>query len=399
MKIAFVNQYYKTGSTGKIVSDIQDFLDVQGINSHAFCSIGKQDERVSLYGDKLHLRLTQLENRCLGNHSFGFFTRTTKIVDDLVKYDPDIVHLHNIHGFYMYAPSLFRYLVEYNKTVIWTLHDCWSMTGHCAYFDYIGCTKWKKMCNNCGGLKRYPQSWIDRTSAFYERKRNLFTSCKKLNIVTPSYWLKDIVCESYLANSNSITVINNGIDLNIFKPYDHDDLKAQQGYQEKTVILGVSSDGFSGRKGGVFFSELAKHLDDSYKIVMIGVKEEDYKYLPDNIVKIRRTNNQEELAKYYSMADVFINPTLEDNYPTVNLESLACGTPIITFKTGGSPECVNSETGLVTDQKDTRSLINCIHTIDLSTARRDECVKFAKSHFSKATFAEHYYNLYKSLML
>ena len=399
MRIAFVNQYYKIGSTGKIVSDIMDYLDANSIECHAFCAQGIQDERVTLYGDKMHLRLTQLENRCLGNHSFGLFTNTSKIIDDLEKYNPDIVHLHNIHGFYLYAPSLFRYLVDYNKIVVWTLHDCWPMTGHCAYFDYVGCNKWRVGCRDCGGLKRYPQSWIDRSSTFYDRKKNLFTSCKKLNIVTPSKWLRDIVDQSFLAGSQSVTVINNGIDLEIFKPYDHNELKAQQGYQDKTVLLGVSSDGFSGRKGGAYFAEMAKQLDDRYRIIMIGVKDEDYKYLPDNIVKIRRTNNQEELAMYYSMSDVSINPTLEDNYPTVNLESLACGTPIITFMTGGSPESVTNGNGLVTAKNDTKSLIDCVNSIELSSNMRQRCANYAKSHFSKELFAKEYCNLFKTLLL
>ena len=398
MKVALINQYYGLGSTGKIVSDLQDYMDSIRINSHAFCAMGEVTSRASLYGDVFHLRASQLENRLLGNHGFGFFTTTTKLLSDLDKYKPDIVHLHNIHGFYLNVELLFAYLVKHNIPVVWTFHDCWPITGHCAYFDYIGCDKWKIACYDCECLSRYPQSWVDRSKKYFEKKKKMLTSCKNLNIVTPSNWLKEIVNDSFLSTAQSVNVINNGIDLEVFKPQNHDLIKQKMGYKGKTVILGVSSGGFSERKGGKYFAELVDKLDSRYKIILIGVNDDDLSYLPYSIKTIKRTNNQAELAEYYSMADIFLNPTLEDNFPTVNIEALACGTPVITFPTGGSVESVFEGVGAVTQNCTSDALKVVIENTAITDSVRFKCRSIAVKRFSKLSFSQKYCELYRKIL-
>lgn len=242
------------------------------------------------------------------------------------------------------------------KPVFWTLHDCWSFTGHCCHFDVIKCDKWKNGgCYDCPQKSGYPKSlFLDRSKTNFKKKKKLFTSVKNLTIITPSEWLAGKVRESFLSEY-PIKVINNGIDVSVFKPTPSD-FKKRYGIENKKIILGVAS-GWGRYKGFNDFIELSKRIDDNYKVVLVGVSKEQKKVLPANILGIERTDDTTELAEIYSAADVFVNPTYEDTYPTVNLEAQACGTPVVTYKTGGSPESVNMDYGKVVEQGNLNELI------------------------------------------
>lgn len=342
MKIVQINSVCGIRSTGRICTDIAEAL---GQDGHE-CKIAYGRETVpekyekyavrvgSDFGVKVHAGLSRIFDRS------GFYSKkaTKKFVKWIKEYDPDIIHLHNLHGYYINIKILFDYLKKANKPVIWTLHDCWPFTGHCSYFDYIGCNKWQTLCRRCPQKKKYPASLIfDNSEKNYKIKSKIFNGISNLTIVTPSEWLAQLLKQSFFKDY-PVKVINNGIDLTVFKPTPSD-FKEKNNLLDKKIILGVASV-WDARKGLNDFVELSKLLDDAYKIVLVGISETQKRNLPTNILTISRTNSISELAEIYSASYVLFNPTYEDNYPTVNLEAQACGTPVITYNSGGSAESV-----------------------------------------------------------
>lgn len=243
---------------------------------------------------------------------------------------------------------------------MWTLHDCWSFTGHCSYYSYVGCNRWQTLCNDCPQKRSYPISWLlDRSEQNYRDKIQAFTSVKKLTLVPVSNWLAGEIKQSFLKDY-PIKVIHNGIDTDTFVPRELN--KVDLGLEDRFLILGIASV-WSSRKGLADFIELRKFLPDDYSIVLIGLDEKQIRSLPKGIVGIKRTNSVGELAAYYSLSDVYFNPTWEDNFPTVNLEALACGTPVITYRTGGSVEAVDENTGFIVEQGDIISVTKIVQLI------------------------------------
>ena len=308
-----------------------------------------------------------------------------------------MIHLHNLHGYYLHIGLLFEYLKKANKTVIWTLHDCWAFTGHCTYFDFIGCEKWKIECHDCPLKKDYPKSFfIDNSTWNYNQKKELFSGIENLTIVTPSIWLAELVKQSFLRNY-PVKVINNGIDLNAFCPKPSN-FRVSYKLEDKFILLGVASN-FGERKGFHYFIELSKQLLPDEKIVLVGLSEKQIKSLPDEkILGLTKTNSIKELSEIYSAADVFINPTLEDNFPTTNLEALACKTPVITFNSGGSPECLDANSGLIVERGDLQGLVTAIATVRQNGKEfySENCQKRAKKRFDKNDRFQEYIELYKS---
>ena len=343
------------GSTGKIMGEIEAILSKNGYNVTCFYGRRKpfKDKNCEKICNKFSVFLHGIFTLLFNYHGcYSYFT-TKKMIKKLKRINPDIIHLHNIHGYYLNYNLLFKYLKnDFNGKVYWTLHDCWSFTGHCAYFDYIKCNKWKEHCNQCPQLKTYPISlFFDTSYNEYKLKKETFTNVNNLTIITPSKWLKELLKKSYL-NKYKIKLINNGINLQVFKPIiDKTIYKKYNIKADKKIILGVASP-WSKRKGFDDFLKLSKIISNNYQIVLVGLTNKQLNILPENIIGISRTDNQKELVKIYSIADVFVNPTLEDNYPTVNLEAIACGTPIVTYNTGGCKEQVFNNTGFVCNNFD-----------------------------------------------
>ena len=339
MKVLQINSVCGYGSTGNIVVDLYRALKEQGHECCVAYGRGNAPEDVQSYriGSDVDVYVHGILSRVTDKHGFYSTRATKRFVHWMKEYDPDVIHLHNLHGYYINIEILFDALKEMDKPVVWTLHDCWAFTGHCAYFEYAGCDKWKTRCQKCPLKKEYPTSlFFDNSKNNYIRKQKVICALDQMTIVTPSQWLKNLVEESFLQKYPS-EVIHNGIDLNIFHP-TYKNLKEKYGLQDKKIILGVASE-WGKRKGLQDFFELSDLLDNRYQIVLIG----HIDVTPperNNITYISRTNDREELAAWYTEADVFFNPTYEDNYPTVNLEAQACGTPVITYDTGGSPEGV-----------------------------------------------------------
>lgn len=278
---------------------------------------------------------------------------TGRLIRQLKCFSPDVIQFHNLHGWYLNYGMLFQYIKKNKIRTVWTLHDCWPFTGQCSHFVLSNCDKWKTGCHHCRQYKRYPQMLFDRTQFMWRKKREWFTGVDDLIIVTPSLWLKKLVEESFLG-CYPVKMIHNGIDLSVFQPTESH-FRKQYHCEEKHIILGVAF-GWGVRKGLDVFVELSKRLNHNYQIVLVGTDDKVDESMPDNIISIHRTANQRELAEIYTAADVFVNPTREDNFPTVNMEALACGTPVVTFCTGGSPEALDDTCGVVVEQEDLEHL-------------------------------------------
>ena len=322
---------------------------------------------------------------------FSFFT-TRKLINRISSFNPDIIHLHNIHSSFLNFPMLFRYIAKNNIKLVWTLHDCWAFTGRCPYFTMVGCDKWKCGCCKCEYPKlNYPRTLIDKSKKMWILKKNIFTSIRNVTIVTPSHWLEMLIKESFL-NVLPVVTINNGIDTHVFKPTKND-FREKYNIENKFVVLGVAF-GWGPRKGLDVFIELSRRLNDRYQIVLVGTDKDIDSILPKNIISIHRTNSRKELAGIYTASDVFVNPTREDNYPTVNMEAISCGTPVITFNTGGSPEIIDNTCGVVVDPNDIDSIVTEIKGICLSKKYSEEaCLKRAKSFNMNDKYQE-YIDLY-----
>lgn len=336
-----INSVCGIRSTGRICTDLADALTEQGHT--AKIAYGREDvpDKYKKYavriGTDLDVKLHGVRARLLDESGFGSKRATKKFIEWVKKYDPDVIHLHNIHGYYINIEVLFDYLRTCGKKIIWTLHDCWAFTGHAAYCDAVGCTRWKKGCHNCPNKKEYPIAFTDNSKLNWLKKRKLFTKIPNLQIVTPSKWLAGLVKESFLSKY-PVTVIHNGIDTSVFKPVDSSNMRDKLNIGDKKVILGVAAI-WDSRKGLDDFIKLNKLIDHKeYQIVLVGLSQKQIDDIPKNIIGIGRTDSVEELVELYSLAHVFVNPTYEDNYPTTNLEAIACGTPVITYDTGGSPE-------------------------------------------------------------
>jgi len=358
------------GSTGKIMHDLAVEAKKNGFETHCFFGRGegyRDIDSVRISGNLfvyIHLFLARL-----GFNGWGSYFSTKRLVKKLKKINPDIIHLHNIHGYYLNLKVLFKYLKEFKGKIIWTLHDCWTFTGHCAYFTLSGCKKWQTKCHHCSNLKTYPKTIFDRSKQEYKLKQELFTSLNNLTIVTPSIWLKDLVKLSFL-KKYPVQVINNGIDLDIFKPIKDENIYQKYSIpKDKKIILGVANI-WEERKGLKDFLELAKIIKSDYQIVLVGVDSKTKKKLPSQIIAIERTENQSDLAKLYTLAEVFFNPTYEDNFPTTNLESIACQTPVITYDTGGSYEAVK-KFGLTIKPNDLNNFFKILDEIKTLKPKKD----------------------------
>lgn len=328
------------------------------------------------------------------NGEFSFFG-TLQLINDLKRFKPDIIHLHNLHKFCICLPMLFNYIKKNNIKVVWTLHDCWAFTGKCTHFTMAKCEKWKIGCYDCPQRNCYPKSKKDNSKKMYELKKKWFQNVKDMVIVTPSNWLASLVKESFL-KEYPIKVINNGIDILTFKPTESD-FREKYNCKDKYIILGVAF-GWGKGKGIDVFDSLSKSIPKNYQIVLVGTDEYIDSKLPENIISIHKTQNQEELAKIYTAADVFVNPTREEVLGLVNIEALSCGTPVVTFKTGGSVECIDESCGSIVECDDLKNLENEILRIcEEKPFSKDACINRAKKFDKKDKFLE-YVKLYEDIL-
>lgn len=364
-----------SGSTGKICMSVSELLTQQGIENYIFYADGSTAfPAAQRYMRRSEIKLQALRSRIMGNYGFNSAGATRRLLKKLDAICPDIVHLHNLHGHNCHLGMLFSYLKEKHIRVFWTFHDCWAFTGYCTHFVAEGCEQWKTGCKRCIQKKAY--SWFcDRSPALYNKKKTLFTGLD-LTVVTPSNWMAELVKESFLKGC-PIKVIHNGIDLSVFRPCQSN-FRKKHGLEGKRIVLGVAS-GWGYKKGLDSFIRLSEKLDDRYVCVLVGTDAQVDEQLPKNILSIHRTQNQQELAEIYSAADVFFNPTREDTYPTVNMEAIACGTPVVTYRTGGSSEIVCEGTGFAVAHNIDEAIEAIGQVMDRQPAMRKACLEAARS--------------------
>lgn len=402
MKVLQINQNHNIGSTGRIMKEINDMAISKGYASYMLCAYSTQaDHNEHLYVTEqlpqvLAIRKNILKHRLTGLTGYSSILSTKKALRWIERVNPDIIHIHNVHGNWINLRMLFSFLKQKKIPIVWTLHDCWSFTGRCSHFESSNCFQWRNGCKKCPVLNVYPVSYFfDFSSRMWRDKRAWLSGFQSMNIVTPSRWLADYVKQSFLASYN-ISVINNGIDIGQFC-IQKNKSKYINGETRK-IILGVAST-WTRWKGIDDFIQLFSLLDSTkYVIVLVGLNSRQLSSLPKGILGINRTQNVTELAELYSQADVFVNPTYQDNYPTVNLEALACGTPVITYQTGGSVESVSPDVGLVVEKGDVIGLADAIKMVANSGVYSPQnCRHYAEMHFDKNQKYLDYIQLYDTL--
>lgn len=346
MKILILNSVCGIGSTGRICADLAKKFEADGHDVKiAYGRSSTVPEQFKKYavriGNDFDVKVHGLESRLFDNHGLASKQATKQFLQWADEYDPDLVWLHNLHGYYINYELLFQWIKSRPEMEVkWTLHDCWAFTGHCSHFTMVKCEQWKTHCSYCPQTHRYPACYgKGAASQNLDRKREAFTGAKNMTLITPSKWLADLVKQSFL-REYPVEVHYNTIDTSVFKPTPSD-IRERYGLVGKKIVLGVANV-WDERKGLQDFYKLAEMLDDRYAIVLVGLSEKQINELPKNILGIRRTNSPEELAAIYTAADVFFNPTYEDNYPTVNLEAEACGTRVVTYDTGGCRETIKN---------------------------------------------------------
>lgn len=363
MKVLFVNLVYGVGSTGKIIADIMNLLKKYGNDVKALYGTGSVSENkdaVKISGD-FGYYFHNVMSRFTDHAGLYSWRATRKLIREIQDFRPDIIHLHTLHGFYVNYEMLFRFLKKANIPVVWTLHDCWTFTGHCTHFSQVKCMQWQTECWDCKLLYRYPQCyWKGDVRRNYLRKKSAFTGVKNLVITTPSQWLANQVRQSFLQNY-PILVIPNGIDRTIFHTRSSN-LREKYHLEDKKIILGVAN-AWNARKGLNDLLLLADRLGSTYQVVLIGLTERQLPDIPSNVLGLLRTANQTELAQWYTAADVFVNPTYEETFGLTTVEAQACGTPVIVYETDGCPETIAPGNGLLVTQGDMQALENAVRDV------------------------------------
>lgn len=351
MKYLFINSVAGFGSTGRLAAEKCRELTAQGhqcILAYGRDKANCEDVQTIRIGSPWTCRLHGLEARLLDDQGFGSRAATRHFLAWVREYDPDVIWLHNIHGYYLNMELLFRYLKTCGKTIYWTLHDCWSFTGHCAYFDYVGCQKWKTGCHHCPQKGTYPASLLlDNSQRNWLKKREWFTGIPNLTLTTPSRWLEGRVKASFLGQY-PVEVVYNTINTEIFKPTPSD-FRGKYNLQEKKILLGVASV-WEERKGLKDFIALSNLLDHNWKIVLVGLTQQQQKMLPENILALPRTNSMTELAQIYTAADVYVSPSVEETFGMTVMEARACGTEVIVYQDTACEEVVKQFGGIAVER-------------------------------------------------
>lgn len=389
LKLFQINVTANWGSTGKIAESIGQLAIEYGWDSYiAFGRMyNPSSSKLIKVGKKIDTYIHYAYDRLYDMEGRSSKQATKTLVEKIKIVNPDVVQLHNLHDHYLNYQILFEYLNQTDIKVVWTFHDCWAFTGHCYHFVEQNCMKWKIECNHC--IRR--NKFVDRSQENYLLKKKLFMGNNNLTIVPCSEWMADFVKNSFLKNKR-IQVIHNGIDLSVFKVIP--EMKKKDG---KFRIIAVSNVWLP-YKGIYDIFKLRKMLTNEFEITMVGLSKEQLEKLPLGIKGIQRTLNVQELVKLYNESDVLINPTYADTFPTVNLESLACGTPVITYNTGGSPEAIDEKTGIVVEQGNIDAMAAAIRQLKEFSLSSKDCRMRAEEYFDKDKCFGEYIKLYENLL-
>lgn len=390
MRILFINSVYKYGSTGRLVHDLKESM--KGLGHEVLVAYGRHkqetDEDAFYFGSNLSSMGHLLATRLMGNHGLHSTRKTKRLIKVIKEFKPDVIHLHNLHGYYLNVPLLFDFLKKIDVPVVWTLHDCWSVSGSAAYFDFDGCKVWDEGCVECNNTKTYPEVWLfPNQKKNFAWKREVFTSLDNLTIITVSDWLKELMETTFL-NKYEIKRIYNGIDLETFVP------KMEELNNDKIKLLGVANK-WEERKGLNDFIALSKTLAPNYEITLIGLSKDQISELPSNIIGIQRTDSIQDLVQYYQKSNLYLNLSVEETMGLTTVEALACGTPAIVYDKTAVPEVINAYSGIVVEANDIASLKAVIEAFDFEAYTIDNCRERALG-FAQYVMIENYINVYKS---
>lgn len=402
MKVLEINTVYGIGSTGKIVSDLYEMLTGQGYECVIAYARGEAPENIRTIkiGNKWDVYYHGIMTRITDRHAMYSVRATKKLVEDIRRYEPDLIHLHNLHGYYLDIRTLFAFLKEYDRPVVWTLHDCWTYTGHCSHYTNVGCYRWKSQCEHCPQKKEYPASMLlDNSYQNYRIKKELFTSVRNMHLVTPSKWLKGEVEQSFFKGI-PCSAVPNGLELETYflkQGREQEKLKEAYGLSGKKVVLGVANV-WTKQKGYEDFIELSERLPEEYQVVMVGLNEKQLKELPKTIAGYPRTAGLSELADFYRMADVYFNGSCQETMGMTTGEAICCGTPAIVYNATAVPESVHEGCGIILEPGDVKGVAEAVQQICNDPTPWYEGCKKDRIRFDKAVFLEAYEQIYRELM-
>ena len=405
MRVFEVNTICGTGSTGRIAAELAHMLEEKGDECCIAFSRGNAPADVTAYqfGNRWEIIWHGIMTRLTDRHGMYSKSATRELIGKIREYQPDVIHLHNLHGYYLNIELLFEFLKEYGKPVVWTLHDCWTYTGHCYHYECVHCSRWMQECHDCPLKKDYPGSlFLDRSRENYKKKKELFTSVPKLHLVTPSIWLREEVKKSFFGQPSKLyptgvpcTAIPNGIDIEKFQKHVTD-LKQKMGLEGKKIVLGVANV-WTKQKGFEDFIALSKMLDESFRIVMVGVDKKRKKQLPDSIIALERTNHLDELIALYSIADVYFNSSIEETMGMTTGEAICCGTPVVVYRSTAIPESVGEGCGFVLEAGDLEGVKNAIVTISSDREPYSRACLAYKKRFDQRISNETYDRIYQEM--
>lgn len=397
-KLVLVNTVC-SGSHGRLMRDLRSAAQANGFQ--VCVAYGRGDPfsgdtvRIGAQKDVLaHVALT----RALDMHGRGSRGATEAFVRHLSDLSPDLLHLHNIHGYYLHAQTLFDFIRERNLPTLWTLHDCWALTGHCSHFTRAYCARWQNGCHDCPLKREYPASFgLDASRRNWQWKKDAFSTVPTLRLVTPSLWLSDVVRGSYLGQLPR-RVVPNGIDLSLFRPVDGSAVRESLGVEPDQALLLCVARPFDARKGYADMLRVAERLKEKARVVMIGLSDRQLRSLPPYVIGLSGTDGPEELVPYYAAADCLVNPTYEDTYPTVNMEALACATPVVGYGVGGAKEQLADPVGLPLpvgnpDLLADSALRSALKKKSLSPL----CRRYAEQHFDRGKAIGQYIEIYHQM--
>lgn len=395
-----INVVANSGSTGRIVEGISEVMINNDWTCHTAFGRWANPSNAHLYkiGNKWGTYFHYLISQLFDMHGLASVYATKRLILKIREVKPDLIHLHNIHGYYLNYPLLFNFLSEFDIPVVWTLHDCWAYTGHCVHYTSVNCNNWKKGCHDCPNLQDYPGALLfDHSKKNYQLKKHFFTSIPQLTIVTVSEWLANEVRQSFL-NKYPVRVIHNGVDVNVFRPV-RSRARAKYNIKDRFLILGVATV-WDARKGLSDFIKLAEHLSSDEKIILVGLNQKQISQLPSNIIGLKKTENVDELVELYSSADLFVNFSMEETFGLTTAESMACGTPVLVYNSTACPEIVTDETGFIIEPHDIDKVLSTVKLLK-SVGKQfysNNCRSYILKNFRKEDKYEEYASLYREFL-
>lgn len=393
-KLLQINVTVNSGSTGRIAEHIGELSLSNGWES--WIAYGRKanasNSNLIKIGNLFDIVSHGIQTRIFDNHGLASKHSTKQLIETIKnKVKPDLIHLHNIHGYYLNYPLLFDFLKEWGGPVVWTLHDCWPFTGHCAHYDYLKCNKWESLCFNCPQLKRYPASYLmDRSKNNFKIKYSCFTSLNNLTIVSVSNWLRSQISKSFLSKY-PCEIIYNGIDSSVYKP-----LVKKNGTNQFTV-LGVASV-WDERKGLNDFINLRSVLPRNYDILLVGLNRKQINNLPNGISGLERVSSTKELALLYNKASVYVNTSVEETLGMTTIEAMACGTPAVVYDATASPEVIEKNSCRIIKPRDILSLKDAIMDISSRPTHISTLRDWVMKNFEKTNNYMKYLKLYNKLL-